>query len=69
MFIRQAIGDPILMFFKVKANPPTTKNKPDPKRAKTDVYFALLYTYRPPPTICTFTWFKQTYISSKLLTV
>ena len=48
MFIGQAIGDPILMFFKVKANPPTTKNKPDPKRAKTDVYFALLYTSRPP---------------------
>ena len=71
---RQAIVDPILMFFKVKANPSSTKNKSSkPKRANTDFYFPLLYTV-PPNTItttpfCTFTWFKQSYIASKLLTL
>ena len=41
---RQAIVDPILMFFKVKANPLSTKNKFGPKRANNDFDFPLLYT-------------------------
>ena len=47
MVIGQAIGDPILMFFKVKANPPSTKNKFGPKRANNDFDFPLLYTNPP----------------------